>query len=82
MNYSIDGKNLFLDYTFSNPKTGNKTSEFIPINEAELPPGYKKNINIGVSFPSEPGKYKLIFSFDQQWLGPTFASPFYDVEVK
>jgi hypothetical protein len=82
LNYPINGKNLFLDYTFSKSKTENKTSEFIPINEAELPPGYKKNIDIAVSFPPEPGKYKLIFSFDQQWLGPTFASPFYEVEVK
>jgi hypothetical protein len=82
MNYSIDGKNLFLDYTFSKSKTENKTSEFIPLNEKALEPGYRKRIEIPVLFPSEPGKYKLIFSFDQQWLGPTFASPFYDVEVK
>jgi hypothetical protein len=82
MNYSIDGKNLFLNYTFSRSKTGNKTSEFIPLNETELQPGYKKNIDILVSVPSIPGKYKLIFSFDQQGLGPTFASPFYEVEVK
>lgn len=82
MNYSINGRNLFLDYTFSKSKTENKTSEFIALNEIELQPGYKKKIDITVSFPSEPGKYKLIFSFDQQWLGPTFASPFYEVEVK
>jgi hypothetical protein len=82
MNYSINGKNLFLDYTFSKSKNENKTSEFISLNGNELQPGYKKSINIPVSFPSEPGKYKLIFSFDQQWLGPTFASPFYEVEIK
>lgn len=82
MNYSINGKNLFLDYTFSKSKNENKTSEFIPLNEKELQPGYKKQIDIEILFPSEPGKYKLIFSFDQLWLGPTFASPFYEVEVK
>lgn len=82
MNYSINGKKLFMDYTFSKSKNENKTSEFISLNGNELQPGYKKSINIPVSFPSEPGKYKLIFSFDQQWLGPTFASPFYEVEIK
>lgn len=82
MNYSIDGKNLFLNYTFSKPGSEKKTSDFIPLNEKELPPGFKKNIDIEVSFPSGPGKYRLIFSFDQQWLGPTFASPFYNVEVE
>jgi hypothetical protein len=82
MNYSVNGKNLFLNYTFSKSKKENKTSEFIALNESELQPGYKRKISIPVSFPSGPGKYRLIFSFDQQWLGPTFASPFYDVEVK
>jgi hypothetical protein len=82
MNYTVDGELLFLNYTFSKSKNENKTSEFIPLNEKELQPGYKKKVDIPVSFPSEPGKYKLIFSFDQQWLGPTFASPFYEVEVK
>jgi hypothetical protein len=39
-------------------------------------------MKLTVSTPLKPGKYKLIFSFDQPLLGPTFASPFYEVEVK
>jgi len=82
MNYAIDGKNLFLNYTFFKSKSDFKTSENIPLSEKELSPGYKKTMDINVYFPAEPGKYKLIFSFDQPWLGPTFASPFYEIEVK
>lgn len=82
MKYSIDGKNLFLNYTFFKSKSEFKTSENIPLSEKELSPGYKKTIDINVNFPAEPGNYRLIFSFDQPWLGPTFASPFYEVEVK
>jgi hypothetical protein len=82
MNYSIDGKNLFLNYTFFKSKSEFKTSENIPLSEIELSPGYKKTVDINISFPTEPGNYRIIFSFDQPWLGPTFASPFYEVEVK
>ncbi|MBO9681791.1 MAG: glycosyltransferase family 39 protein [Flavisolibacter sp.] len=82
MNYSIDGKNLFLNYTFFKSKSEFKTSENIPLSKKELLPGYKKTVDINISFPIEPGTYRLIFSFDQPWLGPTFASPFYEVEVK
>jgi hypothetical protein len=82
MKYSIDGKNLFLNYTFFKSKSEFKTSENISFAEKELSPGYKKTININLSFPEESGRYKLIFSFDQPLLGPTFASPFYEIEVK
>lgn len=82
MNYSITGKNLFLNYTFFKSKSEFKTSENIPLPEKELSSGYKKTIDISVNFPVEPGNYRLIFSFDQPWLGPTFASPFYEIEVK
>lgn len=82
LNYSINGNNLFLKYTFFKSKTEFKTSENIPLAEKQLPPGYKKQTAINILFPSAPGKYKLIFSFDQPFLGPTFASPFYIVEVK
>ena len=82
LNYSIAGDNLFLNYTFFKSKTEYKTSENIPLQEKELQSGYKKELEINLSFPSEPGKYKLIFSFDQPWLGPTFASPFYEIGVK
>jgi hypothetical protein len=82
MNYSIDGKDLFLNYTFFKSKSNFKTSENIPLLEKELSPGYKKDIDISISFPTDPGTYKLIFSFDQPWLGPTFASSFYEIEVK
>lgn len=82
MSYAVDANNLFLNYTFFKTKNEHTTSNFISINETELQPEYKKQINIPVVFPSQPGKYRLIFSFDQKWLGPTFASPFYDVEVK
>lgn len=82
MKYSIDGENLFLNYTFFKSKSEFKTSENIPFSEKELSSRDKKTIDINVNFPAEPGNYRLIFSFDQPWLGPTFASPFYEVEVK
>ncbi len=80
--YSINGENLFLNYTFFKSKNDHKTSANIPVMEKELPPGFKKNIDIEISLPATVGKYKLIFSFDQPSMGPTFASPFYEVEVK
>lgn len=82
LSYSITGNNLFLNYTFFKSKSDYKTSENIALRETELQPGYKKYIDISLFFPSTPGKYKLIFSFDQPFLGPTFASPFYEIEVK
>jgi hypothetical protein len=82
MNYFIDGNNLFLNYTFFKSKSDSKTCENIPLAEKLLPSGYKKNLELTLKLPAEPGKYKLIFSFDQPMLGPTFASPFYEVEVK
>lgn len=82
LDYPVDGKNLFLDYTFFKSKTEFHTSEFIPVNEIELKPGFKKQIRITVRLPDDPGKYRLIFSFDQLSLGPTFASPFYELEVE
>ena len=81
LDFTIDGKNLFLDYTFSKSKTENYTSEFIPLNEQELKPGYKKDISIDLRLPDKPGTYRLIFSFDQLYIGPSFASLFYEVEV-
>jgi hypothetical protein len=82
MNYAIDGKNLFLNYTFFKSKSEFKNSENIHLSEKELSPGYKKTIDINISFPTETGNCRMIFSFDQPWLGPTFASPFYEIEVK
>ena len=82
LDFTIDGKNLILDYTFSKSKTENYTSEFIPLNEQELKPGYKKDITTELHLPDKPGTYRLIFSFDQLYAGPTFASPFYEVEVE
>jgi len=82
LSYSVAANNLFLNYTFFKSKTDYKTSENIPLTEKELPPGYKRSFDISLLLPSEPGKYKLIFSFDQPWLGPTFASPFYEIEVR
>ena len=82
LNYVIDGRNLFLNYTFFRSKSEFKTSENIPLSEKELSPGYKKTIDINISFPTETGSCRMIFSFDQPWLGPTFASPFYEIEVK
>jgi hypothetical protein len=82
LNYVIDGRNLFLNYTFFRSKSEFKTSENISLSEKELSPAYKKDININITLPTEPGTYRLIFSFDQPWLGPTFASPFYEIEVK
>ena len=82
MNYSIKGDKLFLNYTFFKSKSDHKTSENISLQEEILTPGFKKNIETELVLPITPGKYKLIFSFDQPYLGPTFASPFYEVEVK
>jgi len=82
MQYSINGNKLFVNYTFFKSKADHKTSENIWLNEEILPPGYKKWIEIKLMLPSTPGKYKLIFSFDQLNLGPTFASAFYEIEVK
>jgi len=82
MQYSINGNKLFVNYTFFKSKADHKTSENIWLNEEILPPGYKKWIEIKLMLPSTPDKYKLIFSFDQLNLGPTFASAFYEIEVK
>lgn len=82
MSYSVNGNNLFLNYTFFKSKSEFKTSENIPLPEKELLPGYKKLIDVDILFPKEAGTYKLIFSFDQPWVGPTFSSPFYEIEVK
>ena len=82
MNYSISGNKLFLNYTFFKSKAEHKTSQNIWLNEQILPAAYKKSIEINLVLPTTAGKYKLIFSFDQPDLGPTFASPFYEIEVK
>jgi hypothetical protein len=82
LTYSIAGNNLFLNYTFFKSKSDFETSENILIGEAQLQPGYRKQKQVALHFPTEPGKYRLIFSFDQPFLGPTFASPFYEIEVK
>ena len=82
MSYPVNGNKLFVNYTFFKSKADHKTSENIWLNEEILPPGYKKWIEIKLMLPSTPGKYKLIFSFDQLNLGPTFASAFYEIEVK
>jgi len=82
MNYSINGNRLFLNYTFFKSKSDHKTSVNIFFNENNLPAGYKKTIELKLELPTTPGKYKLIFSFDQPELGPTFASPFYEMQVK
>lgn len=81
MNYSIDGRNLFINYSFFKSKTEFKTSELIPLNELRLDPGYQKDFTMDLGLPDAPGKYRLIFSFDQPFMGPTFASPFYEIHV-
>ncbi|MGZ3847007.1 MAG: hypothetical protein ACXVBH_13175, partial [Flavisolibacter sp.] len=82
MNYTINGDGLFVNYTFFKSKDDRTTSANFPINEKTLPGGFKKTMKLPLITPTEPGKYKLIFSFDQPLLGPTFASPFYEVQVK
>jgi hypothetical protein len=82
MNYSINGNNLFLNYTFIKSKNDVMVSENIPVEEKELPQSFKKTQEIEMTWPNTPGKYKLVFSFDQYFLGPTFASPLYTVEIK
>ena len=82
LNYSISAKDLFLNYTFIKTKNDVRVSGNIPVAETELQPGFKKNYEMEVLLPKDPAKYKLIFSFDQYFLGPTFASPVYEVDVK
>jgi hypothetical protein len=82
MDYTVDGNNLFMNFTFFKSKSESNTSPNLPVNEETLAAGFKKNTQLSLVAPSTPGKYKLIFSFDQPHLGPTFASPFYEVEVK
>jgi hypothetical protein len=82
LSYPIEGNNLFLNYTFFKSKNDFKTSENILLNEKQLSPGDKKEITIDLKFPEAAGKYRLIFSFDQPSMGPTFASPFFEIEVK
>jgi hypothetical protein len=82
MNYAVDGKNLFVNFTIFKSKSESHTSPNLPVNESALPPDYRRSVRLSLAAPSTPGKYKLIFSFDQPLLGPTFASPFYEVEVK
>lgn len=81
LNFTIDGNNLFLEYTFIKSKKEIHTSEFIPLNGQELKPGWKKDFTLDLDLPQQPGNYRLIFSFDQLYLGPTFASPFYEVTI-
>lgn len=80
LHYSIDGNNLFLVYTFFKSKTEYHTSENIPFLE-ELKRGEKMNFTIEINLPEKPGTYRLIFSFTQPSMGPTFASPFYTIRV-
>ena len=82
MNYGVEGDSLVVNYTFFKSKNDRMTSPSFSINEKILPSGYKSSIKLPLIAPTEAGKYKLIFSFDQPFLGPTFASRFYEVEVK
>lgn len=81
LSYTVSGNHLFLNYSFSKSKKEVKMSDNILLNEKELQPGFKKKISIDLQLPAR-GKYRLIFSFSQQYVGPTFSSPFYDVEVQ
>ena len=82
MGYSVNGHNLFLNYTLFKSKDDYTTSENIPVTEKELQPGYKKNVSIPIHAPATEGKYRLIFSFNEPSFGPTFASSFYEITVK
>jgi len=82
LDYTIEGNGLFLNYTFFKSKNEFKTSANIYLSDKELIPGYKKRIQLQLNLPEKPGKYRLIFSFDQPMLGPTFASPFYELEIE
>jgi hypothetical protein len=82
MDYTIDAKNLFINFTFFKSKSESSTSPNLPVNEDTLPSRFRGTTKLSLLVPSTPGKYKLIFSFDEPLLGPTFASPFYEVEVK
>lgn len=82
LQFSIRGTDLFLNYSFSKLKTQQMLSENIPVNEKELWPGYKKDTTIEMQLPPTAGKYRLIFSFNEPFTGPTLASPFYEIEIK
>jgi hypothetical protein len=82
LDYTVNGNHLFVNYTFFKTKNEHTTSENFPVNEQQLPPGFQKQKSVDLVFPKEAGKYRLIFSFDQPFVGPSFASSFYDVEIK
>lgn len=82
LSYPVTANNLFLNFTFFKSKRDYKTSPNIPLKEKELEPGFKKTYQLQTIFPPQPGKYRLIFSFDQPFIGPAFSSPFYEIEVK
>ena len=82
MNYPIAANNLSLNYTFFKSKNDYTTSVNIPVAEKQLQPGYKKTVVIPIKTPVTEGNYRLIFSFNEPSLGPTFASPFYELTVR
>lgn len=82
LQFSIAGTNLFLNYSFSKSRKLLLLSDNIPVNEKELQPGFKKDTTIEMQLPPTAGNYRLIFSFNEPFMGPTFASPFYEIEIK
>lgn len=82
LHFSISATDLFLNYSFSKSKRDVMLSKNISVNEKELPAGYKKDTTIEMQLPQAAGKYRLLFSFNEPFTGPSFSSPFYEIEIK
>jgi hypothetical protein len=82
LTYPVNANNLFLNYTFFRSKRDFEISENFPLNEIELRPGFTKRYELPLAFPAQRGRYRLIFSFDQPFIGPAFSSRFHEIEVK
>jgi len=80
--YAIEGKGLYITYTFFKTRKERVTSEKLSLNEKSLDPGYKRNIEVLLKLPKQSGKYKLLFSIVSPPFDGTLASKFFTMEIK
>jgi hypothetical protein len=77
------GNRLFVNYSFIKTKKEQYVSESkLRLPDNILLPGYRKEIKLPVLLPKTPGKYKMIYSIVQPPFNGTFASSFFNIEVK
>ena len=82
-NYTVEsGDGLFLSYTFFKTRKERETSDPIAINEKNFAPGYRKNLDILLKLPEQPGKYQLLYSIVYPPFEGTLASKYFRVEVE